>query len=85
MTVEQWIGVWLVAVAFLIAGLTVGVVTIGLYLVVLKQEERRYGLRRGWSRSEAGVGLEGQAVDGSTDLGTLARVGWVETNESRRV
>ena len=81
MTVEQWIGIWVVAVAFLLAGLTFGVVTIGLYLVAVKQDERRYGLRCGWSRPEAGVGREGPAVEGSTDRGTLARVGWVETNE----
>lgn len=68
MTVGQWIGVWLVAVAFLIAGLTVGVVTIGLYLVAVKQDERRYGLRRG---------VRGPAVEGSADRETLARVGWV--------
>lgn len=68
MTVGQWIGVWLVAVAFLIAGLTVGVVTIGLYAVAVRQEERRYGLRRGG---------KGQAAEGSADLETLARVGWV--------
>lgn len=77
MTVEQWIGVWLVAVAFLIAGLTVGVVTIGLYAVAVRQEERRYGLRRGWSRPEAGRGGKGQAAEGSADLETLARVGCV--------
>ena len=68
MTVGQWIGVWLVAVAFLIAGLTVGVVTIGLYLVAVRQDERRYGLRRGW---------KGPAAEGSADRETLARVGWV--------
>ena len=77
MTLAQWIGVWLVAVAFLIAGLTVGVVTIGLYLVAAKQDERRYGLRRGGSRPEAGVGRDRPAVEGSTDRVTLARVGWV--------
>ena len=38
MTLEQWIGVWLVAVAFMLAGLTFGVVTIGLYVVALKQD-----------------------------------------------
>lgn len=68
MTVGQWIGVWLVAVAFLIAGLTVGVVTIGLYLVAVRQDERRYGLRRGG---------KGPAAEGSADRETLARVGWV--------
>lgn len=77
MTVEQWIGVWLVAAAFLVAGLTLGVVVIGLYAVAVKQDERRYGLRRGGSRPEAGVGRECPAVEGSTDRRTLARAGWV--------
>jgi len=77
MTLEQWIGVWLVAVAFLIAGLTVGVVTIGLYAVAVKQDERRYGLRRGGSRPEAGREWRGPAAEGSADRETLARVGWV--------
>ena len=77
MTLAQWIGVWIVGAAFMLAGLTVGVVTIGLYMVAVKQDERRYGLRRGRSRPEAGRGWIGPAADGSTDRETLARVGWV--------
>lgn len=77
MTLTQWLGVWIVAAAFLLAGLTLGVVVIGLYMVAMRQDERRYGLRRGGSRPEAGIGRSGPAVDGSTDRRTLARVGWV--------
>ena len=77
MTAEQCLGVWIVAAAFLLAGLTLGVVVIGLYMVATRQDERRYGVRRGWSLPEAGIGRRSPAVDGSTDRETLARVGLV--------
>lgn len=77
MTLAQWIGVWVVAAAFMLAGLTFGVVTIGLYMAAMRQDERRYGVRRGRSQPEAGRGWISPAAEGSADRETLARVGWV--------
>lgn len=79
MTLAQWIGVWVMAAAFMLAGLTFGVVTIGLYMAAVKQDERRYGVRRGRSRPEAGRGrmrLGGDGTPSSWD-DQMARVGWV--------
>lgn len=77
MTVEQFIGFWLVVAGMVVAIGTTALVVVGLCAVLTKQDERRYGLRRGWSRSEPGVGWRGPAVDGPTDREILARVGWV--------
>lgn len=77
MTLEQWIGVWVIVAGMLIgAGTAIGV-TLSLYVWLLKQDERRYGVRCRWSRPEAGSGWRGPAVDGPTDRQALARVGWV--------
>jgi hypothetical protein len=76
-TTYQLLGIWIVAAAFGLLVLTAAIVVGGLAYIANTQDERRYGLRRGRSRPEAGIGWKRPAVDGLTDREILARVGWV--------
>jgi hypothetical protein len=74
MTVEQWLGLWVIAAGIVMAVGTAALVVAGA-LIVNAQEDRRYGVRRGRSRPEAGRhGRTSRSGDGSPD-GAAARVG----------
>lgn len=74
MTVEQWLGLWVIAAGLVMAVGTAALVVAGA-LIVNAQEDRRYGLRRRRSRPEAGRhGRKSRSGDGVPD-GAAASVG----------
>lgn len=75
MTVEQWLGVWVIA-AGLFMGFGTAALVIAAALWINAQEDRRYGLRRRRSRAETGRhGRTDLAGDGSPAGAAAARVG----------
>jgi hypothetical protein len=75
MSLEQWIGVWVIA-AGLVMGFGTAALVIAAAIWINAQEDRRYGMRRRRSRAETGRhGRTDLAGDGSPAGAAAARVG----------